>query len=116
MRLDFDTLAAQTVLRLKAELPHIKLILIFPCISQTRGWKEQDIQVYEEIKKQADKTVYVSKEYTRSCMFQRNRHLVDNSGSCVCYLTRATGGTAYTIDEAEQQGLRIINLADQLWQ
>ena len=35
----WDTLAAQTVLRLKERYPHIKLILVLPCLTQTRGWR-----------------------------------------------------------------------------
>ena len=55
--------------------------------------------------------VYVSRQYTRGCMHERNRHLVDNSSVCVCYLNRESGGTAYTVDYAKKQGLEIINLA-----
>ena len=32
--LGFDTLAAQTVLTLKQQYPHIRLILVLPCINQ----------------------------------------------------------------------------------
>ncbi len=55
--------------------------------------------------------VYTSQEYTKGCMFKRNRHLVDNSSVCICYLTKNNGGTAYTVDYAEKQGLEVINLA-----
>ena len=107
----WDTLAAQTVLRLKGRFPHIKLILVFPCRTQTRGWPAADVQEYERIKALADKVVYTSQEYTKGCMHKRNRHLVDHSSVCVCYLTKKDGGTAYTVDYAERQGLEIINLA-----
>ena len=43
----------------------------------------------------------------------RNRHLVDHSGTCICYLTRSAGGPAYTVDYARKKGLRIINLAEE---
>ena len=56
----WDTLAAQTVLRLKERFPHIKLILVFPCRTQTRGWSAADVQKYELIKALADKVVYTS--------------------------------------------------------
>ena len=36
--LEFDTLAAQTVLNLKKDYPLVKLILVLPCKTQTRGW------------------------------------------------------------------------------
>lgn len=58
--LGFDTMAAQTILKLKHQYPHIKLILVLPCLSQTKGWAERDQKIYEEIKAQADKTVYTS--------------------------------------------------------
>lgn len=109
--LGFDTLAAQTVLRLKETYPQIKLILVLPCLSQTRGWRPEDIAEYERIKAAADKVVYTSQEYTRDCMFKRNRHLVDNSSLCIAYLTENTGGTAYTVDYARFKGLIIRNVA-----
>lgn len=108
----FDTLAAQTILKLQREYPHIKLILVLPCLSQTRGWRDEDIKVYERIKAAADKITYTSEKYTQGCMHKRNRHLVDNSSVCVCYLTESNGGTAYTVNYAKKQGLKVINLAD----
>lgn len=112
--LGFDTLAAQTVLELREQYTHIKLILVLPCETQAWSWKEKDIEIYEDIKRQADKVVYASKEYTRGCMHKRNRHLVDNSSACIAYLTESTGGTAYTVDYATKHGLTVFNIADLL--
>lgn len=108
--LGFDTLAAQTVIRLRKSYPRMKLILVLPCLTQTRGWRPEDIAEYEHIKAQADKIVYTSEQYTKSCMHKRNRHLVDNSSVCVCYLIRNSGGTAYTVGYAEKHGLKVINI------
>ena len=107
-----DTVAAQTVICLRERCPGMKLILVLPCLTQTRGWREEGVAEYERIKAQADKVVYISQQYTPGCMHKRNRHLVDNSGICVCYLTQESGGTAYTVRYAEQKGLEIINCAD----
>ncbi len=109
--LGFDTLAAQTVLNLKKKYPGIKLILVLPCLTQTRGWPVEDVEEYEQIKARADKVVYTSREYTKGCMFKRNRHLVDNSSVCICYKIKERGGTAYTVNYAEKQGLAVINIA-----
>ncbi|MCM1365203.1 MAG: SLOG family protein [Faecalibacterium sp.] len=109
--LGFDTLAAQTVLDLMGKHPQIKLILVLPCISQADRWNINDKQMYESIKKRADKIVYTSKEYTNGCMHKRNQHLIDNSSVCICYLTKAVGGTAYTVNYAEMNGLNVINTA-----
>lgn len=109
--LGFDMLAAQAVLELKEEYPEIRLILVLPCLSQAKYWKIEDMRKYEQIKKDADKIVYVSKEYNRDCMFKRNRHLIDNSSLCICYLKKETGGTAYTVEYAKKKGVSVINLA-----
>ena len=108
--LGFDTLAAQTVLELKKQYAHIRLILVLPCLSQARYWREQDISEYELIKRSADKVVYTSQEYSYDCMHKRNRHLVENSSLCICYLKEQSGGTAYTVKYAESRGLNIINV------
>lgn len=110
--LGFDTLAAQTVLDLKSIYPQINLILVLPCLSQTRGWSDSDKEIYEDIRKNADEVVYTSQKYTRGCMHKRNRFLVDNSSVCICYLTKSTGGTAYTVDYGHKNKITIINLGD----
>ena len=110
--LGFDTLAAQTVLTLKQQYPHIRLILVLPCINQANGWKQADIDEYERIKSLADKVVYTSTEYTYGCMHKRNRYLVDNSSLCICYLTKLSGGTAYTVRYAESKGVYVRNIAN----
>ena len=110
--LGFDTIAAQTILELKNDYPQIKLILVLPCKNQTARWNEKDIDIYESIKAQADKYVYTSEDYYNGCMLKRNRHLVDNSAYCICYLTHNSGGTYYTYNYAAKKGLNVINIAD----
>ncbi len=108
--LGFDTLAAKTVLELKRDYPHIKLILVLPCQNQTRGWKEKDIAVYEAIKDKADKVVYTAEHYFNGCMQKRNRHLVDCSSLCICYLTEQSGETFYTVNYAKECGIKVLNI------
>ncbi len=109
--LGFDTMAALTVLKLKPKFPYIRLILVLPCKDQTKAWCEEDIKIYNRIREKADKVVYISERYHRGCMYERNRHLADHSAFCVCYLTKKSGGTAYTVDYAKKKGLNTINLA-----
>ncbi len=109
--LGFDTMAARAVLQLKRQYPLIYLILVLPCLSQPKGWSEHDRMVYEQIKARADKGVYTAREYTTGCMHKRDRHLVDNSSACICFLTKASGGTAYTVHYARTKGLAVINIA-----
>lgn len=107
----FDALAARTVLKLKKRYPDIKLILVLPCRDQAKKWPSEDVEEYERIKALADKVKYTAQEYSPGCMHRRNRHLVDNSSVCICYLTKKDGGTAYTVGYARENHLEIINIA-----
>lgn len=110
--LGFDTLAAEAVVRLRSSHPEVRLIMVLPCLDQTRGWSKADQWRYERIRQQADKVVYTGQFYTPGCMDARNRHLAGESAWCVCYLTQERGGTFYTVDLCRKQGSTVINLAD----
>lgn len=111
--LGFDTLAAQEVLRLREEeLPQLQLGLVLPCLGQESRWSPEDAAVYHRLLRRADEVIYTGDQYTRSCMFVRNRYLVDHSAFCLCYLTRpGRSGTGYTVEYAREKGLAVFNLA-----
>ena len=111
--LGFDTMAAQTILELKEFYSQIKLILVLPCITQTKSWLKDDIDEYNRIKELADEVVYTAKEYSKCFMHKRNRYLVNHSTLCICYLIENKGGTAYTVKYAESKGVSVINIAIQ---
>ena len=108
----FDMLAEETVLQLKEEYPHIKLVLVLPCPpeQQTLKWIANQRQRYYAILEKADKVRILYPQYTDDCMLTRNRHLVDNSAYLICYLREQRGGTAYTVGYAKKQGLQIIKI------
>ena len=105
-------LAAETVLKLKNQYPAIKLILVLPCKEHDKYWSVAEKIRFADIMRRADKIVYVSHDYTSDCTFKRNRHFVDNISLCICYMTKSTGGTAYTVDYAGRTGYGVINLAE----
>ena len=107
----FDTMAAECVLKLKDEFPHIKLILMLPCREQTAKWGVWDTKKYDGILSKADDVIYVSENYTKECMFQRNRAMADASSACIAYCSKSSGGTAYTISYALKKGIPVTNLA-----
>ena len=86
--LGFDTIAALTVLDLKIEYSHIKLILVLPCPNQTRGWNETDKQTYEYIKSRADNPEYLQfycgihpRGFGRRCL-EIDRCILSGRGGC----------------------------------
>ena len=111
----FDTMAALAVLSLRKRFPEIRLELILPCPTQTRGWSKSDTVLYEQIKAQANEVRYVSTGYYAGVLQQRNRALVENADVCVAYLCNSCGGgTAFTASLALKNGLELINLHDRL--
>ena len=108
--LGFDTLAALCVVRKRALLGHerpIRLHLILPGPEQADRWDESDRLLYRRILAAADTSRYVSPRYTSSCMLERNRAMVDVSSVLVAYLTRDTGGSAYTVRYAREQAKEV---------
>ncbi|MBR4692391.1 MAG: DUF1273 family protein [Oscillospiraceae bacterium] len=109
--LGFDMLAAEAVITVRAAVPELTLTLVLPCPGHDRGWSPGARARFRAVREAADKTVTVSPLYTRYCMLQRNRYLVDHSSRLVCCLTRDTGGTAYTVRYALKRGIPVENLA-----
>lgn len=110
--LGFDTLAAMTVLEMKAYFPQIRLYLALPCPEQHERWSKEDKALYEQIKEHADRVDYVSKQYTPDCMKKRNYYMVDHSCVCAYYLIHSMrSGTAQTVHYAGKQGSRLIDLS-----
>lgn len=106
----FDLLAAEEVIALKADYPHIRLHIVVPCNGQTRGWNDADIVRYENVSALADEIKILSPFYFNGCMQIRNRYMVDNSSVCIAYVTEQRGGSAGTAKYAEKQGLEVIYL------
>ena len=109
--LGFDLLAAEHVLQLRKAHPDVRLIMVLPCSNQAMRWNRQDSIRYERILYDADETRVLSSAYYQGCMLVRNRHMVNHSSLCVCYMLRLKGGTVSTVAYAMQQDVPVINLA-----
>ena len=107
----FDSVAALEVINLKSKYPHVKLHLMLPCKDQTRYFRVMQTQIYDFVMNNADRITYVSEEYHKGAMFERNRALVNGADFCISFLTKETGGTAYTVNEARKARIPVINIA-----
>lgn len=109
--LGFDLLAAETVLRLRAVLPDVELLMALPFPDYDRFWPYRDILRARSIVDRADGVVYVQKEGASGGYFARNRFLIDHATVCVAYLNKMSGGTFYTVNYARERGVEVVNLA-----
>ena len=107
----FDTLAALEVLKFRDSHPDIRLVIAVPCATQADYWPKQERDTWEHICSHADEVRILSEHYYNGCMQVRNRHMVEASSLCLCYMTRFEGGTWYTVRYAMRKGILLKNLA-----
>ena len=109
----YDTEAAKLLFRLRTtDYPQIKVILVYPFEGFTSRWNDgQRAEYAARLLPQYDKTVCVAQRASREAYLERDRHLVNGSAYCIAYCTRNSGGTAYTLRYAQQEGLKIVNTA-----
>ena len=104
-----DTWSALAVLALREKNPTVKLHCILPCKEQAARWSVHARALYRSILEQADSVVYVSREYHKSCMLERNRFLVDHEQILLAvYNGEYRGGTAATVRYARKMGRTLI--------
>lgn len=109
----FDIEAAETVLKLRKQYPHISLILVLPFEDQythEKGWTTQEIERYHALEQQAQEAIYLQERYSAGCYYRRDQYMVDSSSICVCYQSRNSGGTAYTTQYAAEKGVEVVNV------
>lgn len=112
-----DTWAAMEVLALKKERPALKLHCILPCPGQANQWTVSARKRYLSTLQIADSVVYVSDEYSESCMLERNRYLVDHAACLLAvYNGEQRGGTAMTVRYAEKRRRKILVLNPDFFQ
>ena len=104
-----DTWSALSVLALREKNPALKLHCILPCREQADKWSVSSRDLYRSILERADSIVYVSREYHKNCMLERNRFLVEHASTLLAvYNGERRGGTAATMRYAQKIGREII--------
>ncbi len=112
----FDMLAAECVLEVREKkYPNIKLCLALPSKTHASIIPESLHARYNAILAAADQVYYASESNnTAASMFDRNRYMVDHAALCIAYLVKNSGGTLYTVNYANQRGVPVLNLAQQI--
>ena len=105
-----DMYFAEAVLALRRERPQVVLEAAVPCLGQESSWPEMLRERYRRILESADIKTVLSHRYTPSCMEERNRYMVENSGVVVAVFGGGRGGTFNTLRMAYRLGRRVIEL------
>lgn len=111
MSTGFDLWAAEAVLRARNTLP-VHLFCAIPFDRQADRYSPAWKRRFNHCLLAADRVFALSRDYYTGCYAARNRFMVDASSLLICYFDGKPGGTAQTVRMASQNGLQIVNLAD----
>ena len=98
-----------SALSLAREGVPLRLVIAIPCPEQAKYYSARDRALYERLCAAAE-CVTLSDRYTRYCMLERNRYMVDRAGYLICYLRESRGGTYQTRAYAEMKNRCILDL------
>ena len=108
MALGVDIWCAEAVLELKKLHPEVKLTAVLPCRGQDAKWGIEERQRYDRILRACDKVMCLSESYTKDCMLNRNKALVELCDVLVAVYDGKNGGTKFTVDYAAKSGRKTI--------
>ncbi len=106
----FDLAAAEAVVRLREELPALRLVAVVPYAKQTSRYGVGERLRYQELLVAADERIILSELFYKGCFQVRNRYLVEHAAALVAWYNGTTGGTQHTFLMALHRGLQIENL------
>ena len=103
----FDMICAELLIDLRKIYKNIKIVAILPCLEQYKNWKPSQQQRYKKIIASCDDIIFLNQEYTPTCMFERNKFMVEHSSVCIACWDGRPSGTSYTIRLARKFGNKI---------
>ena len=101
---------AEAVLALREKYPHITLEAAVPYPGQADSWPMEQRQRYKRILSRCARVTVVQEQYSRSCMLERNRYMVDRCDVLLVGYNEQSGGTLYTINYARKKSREMILL------
>ena len=105
--LGMDMFAAEAVLDHKEQYPWITLEMVIPFDAQAEKWAAPYQARHKALLENADIVTRISREYTRRCIFARNRYLVDNADLLLAAYDGQSGGTEMTVNYARSKNVQI---------
>ena len=107
MALGFDSIVAETIIELKKENYNINFIACIPFKGHSNAWPKDSRDRYNYYLQYADDIIILSDQYTKACMFERNKYMIDNSDILIAFTDTFDGGTGHSIKLAKKKGMKI---------
>jgi hypothetical protein len=107
---EFDLLVSSVIKQAvaKYDCGNTSLILVLPYMkAEFRDNVQSYLEYYDEVEICSES----AKTHPKAAIQVRNRVMIDRSDLVICYVKHKSGGSYKTIQYAEKQGKRIINLA-----
>ena len=111
MALGFDSIVAEAIIELKKEGFNVNFIVCIPFEGQSNAWPDKSKKRYEEYLQYADNSIILNKEYTKSCMFERNKLMIDNADILIAFTDTIDGGTGHAIKLAKSKGIKVYTIS-----
>lgn len=102
-----DLWAGEIVIRLKAEMPELKLIAAHPHPNFAQSWDADWQALHAFVTANADHEVTLSKGFHPGAYRIRNRWMVDRSALVIAVTTGKPGGTRNTMEYARMKNVEV---------
>ena len=107
MALGFDSIVAEAIIELKKEKYDINFIAGISFEGQENNWVQESKNKYRQYLQFADDIIILNKQYTKSCMFERNKLMIDNADILIAFTDTIEGGTGHAIKLAKSKGIKV---------
>lgn len=105
-----DLYFAEAILSLKKLYPDIRLEAAIPYAGQSDSWSAAQRTRYANILSRCDEQTILRQNYSRECMMERNRYMVDKAHILIACCDGQKGGSLNTIRYALSKGKEVIQI------
>lgn len=110
MALGCDLSFCEAALDFRQTHPELILEAAIPCPQQADRWRPEQKQRWQNLVEQCSHKTVLSPVYSRWCMLQRDRYMVDHSSRIIAVFNGTPGGTMQTLTYAMRKKLDIVRL------
>ena len=115
MGVGVDMWCAELVQSFQEDMPElgIRLNAVIPYEGQADRWSNDYRERYFDILTRADDEITLNARYTKACMQERNRYMVDSSTHIIAVYDGGAGRTKKTLEYARGKNLTVITIDPQ---